>query len=368
VSYFYKPPKNIRSYLTFFFFVYLTSFVLYFIGKIVADFIIVGFFLADADKVLKFVINEYQTSQYWIEVLFPFLLCIPIILIAGIIAYIFNLATIGARLMTGIYIRIASGKIGNLIGLIPLFDFGGDWVVETKAKEEINLSTGRGMYKELVAERGGDIVIFSALLGSFLLVILEKISLISLDPSVFHKVLSVNLNEGDFFAIITGFISIFLLCLYIPSMWILKDGEVKKIIFDEENDIKNVTNVATTYRQGFSLFIGFSGLIGIGNIAVEWVKAHIPNAVSNSSILEYIAVYAYAISFFLIMASIILPGICLTMIRYMKKHEEFILSTRQNLIKNNVAKSGTISFGETSILSDIESSLQVIRNGSSKSE
>ena len=367
MSFFYKPPKNKRSYLSFFIFVYILSFILYFIGHFINDFIIVIFIMPTFNQAFDFIVNkELTSSSYWIQFMFPIALSIPIGLLAGLITYFLKLANFGAKFMTKIYIRIASGRVGRIIGLIPLFGFGGEWVVETKAKEEIDLSTGRGMFKELVAERGGDVLVFSSLLGSFLLVVLHKLAFVDLSPTTFYfPYKNVYLiNGADLFAIFTAFITIFVLCFYIPSMWIFKDAEVKKIVFDKnDSDIKDVTNVAITYRQGLGTFIGFSGLIGIGSIAIDWASK-IPGGnvtITSSTILTYIAIYSYALAFFLEIAAFILPGICLTMIRYMRKHEEFILSTRQSLIKTGTGKSGSIQFAETSILAEIESTLALIK-------
>lgn len=361
MSYFYKKPKNIFSYVTFFIYVYITSFILFVIGRLITEVIIVGLFLGDVTKILNF-FSSNLTQEYLIDFFLPFILGIPIIIIGGVIANVLNLGSLGAKMMTGIYIRLASGKIGNFIGLIPLFDFGGTWIVETKAKDEVNLSTGRGMYKELVLERGNDVLFFSSLVAAFLLILLGRLGFVSLSPANF--LFNNLINEADFYAIIAGFITIFVLCLYFPSMWIFRDGEIKKIAIDEEGDVKSVKNVSNTYRQGLSLFIGFSSLIGIGNVALNWIDLQVmENNISSIPVfIKYVGVYVYAIGFFLILASIMIPGISLATIRYMKHHEENILKTRHSLLKRGTGKSGSIQFSESSILSDIESSLDDIRN------
>ena len=342
--------------------IYLTSFILYSFGRIIGDLVVVTFASPNISDVITFIKTYYPTSEYWTEVFFPFFVSVPVIFLGGMITYFLNLATICARFMTKIYIRLASGRIGNFLDLIPLFDFGGTWVVETNAKEEINFSTGRGMYKEFILERGSDVLFFSSLVGALLLVILQKLNFVDLTVNVSNYYFKNLITTADFFTIITAFITLFILCLYIPSMWIFRDGEIKKIVFASGKDVKTATNISNTYREALGVFIGFGGIIGIGDIAINSVISPLPNALANkSTIFYYLAIYSYSLSFFIVMASILLPGICITMLRYMTKHEQFVLDTRQKLIKSGTGKSGSIQFTEVHINREIENALKNIK-------
>jgi hypothetical protein len=333
--------------------VILLSLVLFVVGRILTEtvfLIIIVVFNPSEINFFFYYLSGILSLNFWITfAIRPYILALFIITTAGIIAYVSNLAAVGAKLMTWLYIKLASGRIGSLLSLTLIFDFAGDWMVEQKTREEINLKDWRGMFSELVKERAVDVIAFPALVSIFILVIVSKI--VDLNPNnlIFNEIPAI-----DFAAISVGFFVVLLLCFYIPSMWILADGEIKKINFGKTGDVDYVFHVASSYKQGLATFIGFSGFVGFGKLAVQaLVKTEQSlqseglgtnvTASTADTILIYLATYVYALGFFLIMASWLLPGISLAMLRYMKSHGKYVAQTREKVVIKGICREGTLT-------------------------
>ena len=349
--YIYKPPNSKKSTFSFLAIILVISFVVFLIGKeLVQIGFVVFFFLFYPSYIPSFgsIVSSFLSPSYQLSYIFiPFLITVPLMVFVGLLAYIIDLGSIGARLMTWFYIRIASGKIGSLLSLTMVFDFSGDWLVEQKGRNEIDLTNWRKMFIELFIDRAVDVFILPALLGIFLLVLLAKV--ITINPDLLYYG---NLSTVDFSGIGVAIVVIFLMCFYIPSMWILKDGDIKKINYNKHGDIDYVRYISTSYKQGISAFISISAILGFGKFAQDAIVAteqqyslhgiSMPSTITNTA-LFYLASYLYAFGFFLVLASWLIPGLSLVMIRYMRHHEQYTVQIREKVVKKGICREGTLT-------------------------
>ena len=349
--YVYKPPKSKRSIFAFIGIILIISFIVFILGKELTQ---IGFILfavlfypeyltSLGDILANFLSPSFQFNYVFI----PYLITLPLMLVAGILAYIIDLGNIGARVMTWFYIRLASGRIGSLMSLTMVFDFSGDWLVEQKGREEIDLTNWRKMFSELFKERAVDVFVLPALIAIFLLVILAKF--ININPDLLYYG---NLSTVDFSGIIVAIVVIFLVCFYIPSMWILKDGDIKKVNYNKNGDIDYVRHISTSYKQGYSAFIGLSAILGFGKFAQDAIIAteqqysseHIflSQTITNTALI-YLASYIYAFGFFLVMVSWLIPGVTLTLIRYIRNHGKNTVQIRKKVVEEGICSEGTLT-------------------------
>lgn len=338
----YYPPASKSPYLQFFIRVFLLSLVLNFLGRFITEAVIIFIFILVDPSEASFLseyINNVFTLEYLLDFfIMPFVIALILSVLAGAIAFIVNLASIGSKITSGLYIRFAKSRFGSLLSRAGIFDFTGVWICEQKISQDIDLRTGKSMFKELIGKRKVDVLFFPAILVTFILVIITKVTGFSDETE----------QALEIIAALIIFFTILVLCFYIPSMWIIQDAEIKKVDIGKTGDINNVVHIASSYRSGVTLIFGFSALVGFGDIAVKAFVNLAKNTlqrqdVSINTLASYVVTYLYAIGFLLMMASWVLPGVALAMIRYMNNHGKNIAQMRENVVKKGICQDGTLS-------------------------
>ncbi|MFW9855658.1 MAG: hypothetical protein ACFFFG_11385 [Candidatus Thorarchaeota archaeon] len=164
---------------------------------------------------------------------------------------------IGGKRVTYYMLKLLNGKLGRLVGYIPIFDFQGDFFVEERFVNVIDLSGLRSTIKELYKQRWYDVLVFPTALASILAVFFvqnfpgqdQRVALV-LTPLVTPIVLLLFLP-------------------YFPRIWAFNDGGVKRVVTSEQGDIVAVKPLGKILRDGLGIIIGFSGILSLGALAVE---------------------------------------------------------------------------------------------------
>ena len=355
----YYPPASSSPYALFFVRVFLLSLVLNFLGRFITEAVII-FIVVLVDPSQASFLGEYFQDLLGLGYLLdffiiPFAIALTLSLLAGGIAFVLNLAAIASKLTTGLYIRFARGRLGSLVSKTGLFDFHGTWICEQKTNVDIDLRTGGAMFKELIGRRKSDVLIFPAIMVTFIMVLITKITGFSEDIE----------QTLEIIAALVICVIILLLCFYIPSMWILQDAEIKKVNIGKTGDVDNVVHIASSYRSGVTAIFGFSALVGFGDIAVKAFVALSQNVTGQQIVMinplaSYLVTYIYVIGFLLMMASWVLPGMALAMIRYMSSHGKAIAQLRDHVVKKKICQEGTL-IPELSETTDATTSYEVVK-------
>ncbi|MFW9778830.1 MAG: hypothetical protein ACFFE8_08250 [Candidatus Heimdallarchaeota archaeon] len=164
---------------------------------------------------------------------------------------------IGGKRVTYYMLKLLNGKLGRLVSYIPIFDFQGDFFVEERFVNVIDLSGLRSTIKELYKQRWYDVLVFPTALASILAVFFvqnfpgedQRVALV-LTPLVTPVVLLLFLP-------------------YFPRIWAFNDGGVKRVVTSEQGDIIAVKPLGKILRDGLGIIIGFSGILSLGALAVE---------------------------------------------------------------------------------------------------
>ncbi len=206
--------------------------------------------------------------QIWEELFLNFLFIVEDIIFAviiggglGILTAFFLIITRIARVIGGKYwtyfiLKRLTGKLGRLLSFIPLFDFDGEFYVEERFVDEINLASLRSSFGELYKERWYDILIFPSALAAIFTILfvqfspLDKLTALALSPLMSP------------FALI-------LVVAYYPLVWGYNEGGFKRMEIGPQGDIIAIKPLGKILRDGLGIIIGFSGFVSLGTLGVE---------------------------------------------------------------------------------------------------
>ncbi len=216
-------------------------------------------------------ISWFQTiiQQFYIHSWDAFLMLGRLLLItvaigggAGIITAFFLIFTRLTRLFGGKHftytiLKALNGKLGKIISFIPLFDFEGDFFVDERLINFVDLSKVRSTLSELYRQRWYDILIFPTSLASILTIIFvqnypgdDKMVALALSPLLTPIVLLLTL-------------------LYFPAIWAFNEGGFKRMQISPQGDIVAVKPLGKIMRDGLGILIGVSGILSLGALAME---------------------------------------------------------------------------------------------------
>jgi len=180
---------------------------------------------------------------------------------AGIITAFFLVITRLARIFGGKYwtfflLKRLNGKFGKLLSYLPIFNFDGDFYVEERFVDVIDLSSVRSALKELYIQRWYDILIFPTALASILTIFFvqyfpgEKREALALSP-------------------LLSPIALILLVIYFPLVWAFNEGGFKLLETSPQGDINAIKPLGKIMRDGLGVIVGFSGFLSLGVLGVE---------------------------------------------------------------------------------------------------
>jgi hypothetical protein len=181
---------------------------------------------------------------------------------AGIITALFLIFTRLTRLFGGkrfsyTILKALNGKLGKIISFIPLFDFEGDFFVDERLVNVVDLSKVRSTFSELYRQRWYDILVFPTSLASILTIIFvqnypgeDKMVALALSPLLTPIVLILSL-------------------LYFPAIWAFNEGGFKRMQISPQGDIIAVKPLGKILRDGLGIVIGISGILSLGALAME---------------------------------------------------------------------------------------------------
>ena len=242
----------------------------------------------------------------------------------------------GGKFWTYRLLKALNGKLGLLITKIPFFDFDGDFFVEERFVDVIDLSTVRSTLSELYKQRWYDVLFFPTALASILTIVFvqnfptgDKIVALVLSPLVSPIVL-------------------LLLLLYFPVIWTYNEGGFKRMKISLQGDIISVKPLGKILRDGLGIVVGFSGIISLGALAVEITTSialmpstgQVELAGFTFDLFGLLLLFLWTLGLFLILLGSIIVGSSLLAINYLlSNHLETIKNLRtkseeEGLIKN----------------------------------
>jgi hypothetical protein len=163
----------------------------------------------------------------------------------------------GGKYWTYFLLKALNGKLGAILSLIPIFDFSGDFFVEERFVDVVDLSSVLSTLKELYKQRWYDILVFPTALAAILTIIFvqnfpgdDKTQALVLSPLFSPLVL-------------------ILILIYFPVVWAYNEGGFKRMEISPQGDIIAVKPLGKIMRDGLGIVIGFSGILSLGALGVE---------------------------------------------------------------------------------------------------
>ena len=285
----------------------------------------------------------------------------------GIFMSLFLILTRLARLFGGqkwtyYLLKSLNGRLGKLIRYIPFFDFSGEFYVEERFVDIIDLSTLRSTFRELFRQRWYDMLFFPTALASILTIFFvqnypgeDKIEALALSPLISPIVL-------------------ILLLIYFPAIWAYNEGGFKRLEISPQGDIIAVKPLGKILRDGLGIVVGFSGIISLGALAVEVTQAiaQYPKSTGQIEVAGFtfdvfglILLGFWTIGLFLLLLGSVIVGSSLLAVNYLQTaHLDTIQKIRSRSEKEELITNwGSVSYqftpkaAETIYVKDNESQL-----------
>ncbi|NHJ01488.1 MAG: hypothetical protein EAX86_05065 [Candidatus Heimdallarchaeota archaeon] len=249
----------------------------------------------------------------------------------------------GGQRWTFYLLKSLNGKLGKLVRFIPFFDFNGEFFVEERFVDIIDLSTVRSTFRELFKQRWYDMIFFPTALASILTIFFvqnypgeDKIEALALSPLISPIVL-------------------ILLLVYFPAIWAYNEGGFKRLEISPQGDIIAVKPLGKILRDGLGIVVGFSGIISLGALAVEVTQAiakypkstgQIEVAGFTFDIFGLILLGFWTIGLFLLLLGSIIVGSSLLAANYLQSaHLETIENIRKRSEKEDLITNwGSVSY------------------------
>jgi hypothetical protein len=180
---------------------------------------------------------------------------------AGIVTAFVLVITRLARLFGGKYwtfflLKRLNGKFGKLLSFLPIFNFDGDFYVEERFVDIIDLSSIRSTLKELYMQRWYDILIFPTALAAILTIF-------------FVQYFPGEKEEALTFSPLLSPIVLILLIIYFPLVWAFNEGGFKLLETSSQGDINAIKPLGKIMRDGLGVIVGFSGFLSLGVLGVD---------------------------------------------------------------------------------------------------
>lgn len=249
----------------------------------------------------------------------------------------------GGKFWTFRLLKALSGRLGRIVTIIPFFDFDGDFFIEERFVDIIDLSTVRSSLSELYKQRWYDVLFFPTALASILTILFvqnfpgeDKIVALTLSPLLSPIVL-------------------LLLLVYYPIIWTYNEAGVKRMKISPQGDIVAVKPLGKILRDGLGIIFGFSGIISLGALAVEITQtiALIPSSTGQIEVAGFtfdlfgllILVFWTIGLFFLLLGSIIVGASLLAVNHLLSNHLETIKNLRTKAEKEGIITNwGSVSY------------------------
>ncbi|MHA1206417.1 MAG: hypothetical protein ACTSSO_02475 [Candidatus Hodarchaeales archaeon] len=252
-------------------------------------------------------------------------------------AFIFILLRIvrifGGKRWTYTILKSLNGRTGRILGIIPVFDFGGESYVEESFVNVIDLSGVRSTMKEIF-QRAYDIMFFPTALAAILTIVFvqnfpgdDKLLALVWSPILAPLVLIV-------------------LLFYYPLIWSFNEGGFKRLKLSPQGDIISVRPLGRILRDGIGIIIGFSGIFSLGALAVQVTQSFAGQATSSGAIqvagftFDFFGIALllfWTVGLFLILLASIIVGASLIGLNYLQTvHLSSIQYMRDNVGEDKV--------------------------------
>ena len=257
---------------------------------------------------------------------------------AGIITAFVLIITRISRLFSGKFwtyqiLKSLNGKLGKIIGLIPFFDFNGEFFVEERFIDIIDLSSSWSTFKELFRQRWYDMIFFPTALAAI-------ITIVFVQSSKNDKLAALVWSP-----ILSPIVLIFLL-LYFPTIWAYNEGGFKRMEISPQGDIIAVKPLGKILREGIGIIVGFSGILSLGALATEITQsvAGQPTTTGQINVAGFtldlfglLLLILWTIGLFLVLLGSIIVGASLLAINYLQtSHLKNIEYLRQRSDKDKL--------------------------------
>ncbi len=193
------------------------------------------------------------------------------ILAAFIFTFLRIVRIFGSTRWTYTVLKSLNGRTGRILGIIPIFDFGGESYVEESFVNVIDLSGVRSTAKEIF-QRAYDIMFFPTALAAIFTIVFvqnfpggDKLTALIWSPLLAPLVLIV-------------------LLFYYPLIWSFNEGGFKRLKLSPQGDIVSVRPLGRILRDGIGLIVGFSGIFSLGALAVQVTAGFAGQATSSGAI------------------------------------------------------------------------------------
>ncbi|MHA2344566.1 MAG: hypothetical protein ACXADW_22140 [Candidatus Hodarchaeales archaeon] len=235
-----------------------------------------------------------------------------------ITAFMFTILRIvrmcGSKRWTFTVLKSLNGKTGRILGMIPVFDFGGESYVEEGFVNVIDLSGVRSTFREIF-QRAYDIMFFPTALAAII-----TIFFVQNFPGD-DKLLAL------IWAPVLTPIVLVVLLFYFPLIWSFNEGGFKRLKLSPQGDIVSVRPLGRILRDGIGIIVGFSGIFSLGALAVQVTASFAGQATSSGAIqvagftfdLFGIALLIFwTVGLFLILLASIIVGASLIGLNYLQ--------------------------------------------------
>lgn len=171
---------------------------------------------------------------------------------------------------------LIQGKVGSLLELTKLFDFSGDWFLESSMIEDIDFSSSRATLGQIIKDHWNDVLFFPIALAATLGFVTSTVVNSILERYGVTTQNVFNNQEANLLIILIGLFMLlmpFILSFWTPLMWIYEDSGLKIITHKDTGDSNSLKTFASEIKSGFHTVVGFGAIIGIGtSISVAFVS------------------------------------------------------------------------------------------------
>ena len=260
---------------------------------------------------------------------------------AGIIAAFILIVTRISQLFSGkhwtyLILRSLNGKLGKIVGMIPIFDFNGEFFVEERFIDVIDLSSSWSTFRELFRQRWYDMIFFPTSMAAILTILfvqnskIDKLTALVLSP------------------LLSPIVLVFLL-LYFPTIWAYNEGGFKRMEISPQGDIIAIKPLGKILREGIGIIVGFSGILSLGALATEITQsvAGQPTTTGQINVAGFtldlfglLLLILWTIGLFLVLLGSIIVGASILAVNYLQtahlKNIEYLRqrSDKDKLITN----------------------------------
>ena len=159
--------------------------------------------------------------------------------------------------MAHFWLKRSHGILGRFLEYLFITSFSGEWIVEEHLAKTYHFNQVRGQLNNIFKNWQESILIPASITGLILAVVWEPFS-----HAIFVQQFGIAFSISLFLLWLTP---ILFLVLFFPSVWLIREGGFKRIIFSERGDVTTISDLGDDLVAGISRFFGIPAFFALAN-------------------------------------------------------------------------------------------------------